>query len=95
MRHNDGVLIPHKAVLAVVKGTLSMMIGNEIIVVARSIEGHYLFKARVPSRGCKCPDSKERSIFKVSGTDYLTTRLAMYSVLTLYIIVANQGPCFL
>ena len=85
MRHNDGVLIPHSVVLAVIKGTtLAMMVGNETIVVVRSVEGHYVFKARVSSRGCKCPDSKERSIFKVSATDYCITRLTMYSVLTLY-----------
>ena len=37
MRHNDGVLIPHRVVLAVVEGTtLAMIIGNETIVVARN-----------------------------------------------------------
>ena len=95
MRHNDGVLIPHRVVLAVVKGpTLAIMIGNETIVVARNMKGHYIFKARVPSSGCRYRDSKERSLSKVSGSHYLTTHLAMYSVQTLYIIVANQGPCF-
>lgn len=78
MHHNDGGYFPNKAMLVVYEDrSLGLQIGGETNVMAQEINKHYVVKARVPGRRCKCPDSEERSIFEVSETDYSTTTLAM------------------
>ena len=72
MQHNDGKTIPNEAVLRVsVSRDLTLHIGkvgNGTRVYAKNVNGHYVVNARVPRRSCRCPDRKERSIFKVSGS---------------------------
>ncbi|KAK0511097.1 hypothetical protein JMJ35_006649 [Cladonia borealis] len=67
MQYNNGEAIANRAMLA---GSLSRQIGllmgatlKDTIVWAKDVNGHYVFKARVPNRRCWCPDIKERRIF--------------------------------
>ncbi len=78
MNHNDGGLIPNKALLVVYEHrALGLRIDDKTNIMAGEIEGHYVLHARVPGRRTQCPDPKERSIYKVSETDYSSTTLAM------------------
>ena len=75
MSTNDGIQVPNEAAVVFEDRKLGLRIGNETIVMAQDVKGHYVFKARVPGGGCECPDSQERGIFNVSETDYSTKEL--------------------
>ena len=73
MKHNNGsILLRNMARVDVSEnGMLGLRIGDKTFgttVPAKEINGHYVFKARVPPwlGHCECPDPKERSLFKVS-----------------------------
>lgn len=94
MHTNDGIQIPNKAmVIAFENRVLGLRIGNGTDIPAEKIRGHYVLRARVPSRACECPDLDERGIFKVSEIDYSTTKLNYVIGTNFYMyIVANRGP---
>ena len=72
MQWNYGEALANKPMVASsASRELGLLMGttlNDTIVWAEIIDGHYVLKARVPNRRCWCPDTKERGIFKVSGS---------------------------
>ena len=68
MQYHDGKTIANEAMLSVlVSRGLALRMGNSTLVHAQNVDGHYVVKARVLRGNCRCPDRKERTIFKVSG----------------------------
>ena len=65
IRQKDLVLESNKKPLMVEEdGTLVLRIGDKPKILAQQSKGHYVFKARLPGGGCKCPDVAERCIFR-------------------------------
>ena len=67
MKTNNGMIVANQAmIIAFESRDLGLKIGNETNIPAEKVNGHYVFKARVPSGACECPDANERELFIVS-----------------------------